>query len=74
MALATEMVTLDQVKDAIVRCGEAHPNFDGELHPDMQALTEVFGTLIWSKTPEVDLVMFPEHVRVAMHRWVGGVS
>ncbi len=64
------VINLNQLEQAIVSCGKYHPPVNGELHPDMDALGEIWGRMLFQKEALADLDKVPALIRSVVLRWI----
>ena len=69
---ATEMVTVEQLGDAIQRCAAAHPEYTLQklLHPDAERLCEALAGMNYRKLNAVKREVFQGEHLEALKRWV----
>jgi len=69
---ATEMVTVEQLGDAIQRCAAAHPEYTSQklLHPDAERLCEALAGMNYRKLNAVGRDVFQGEHLEALLRWV----
>ena len=69
---ATEMVTVEQLGDAIQRCAVAHPEYTSQklLHPDAERLCEALAGMNYRKLNAVKREVFQGEHLEALKRWV----
>jgi len=69
---ATEMVTVEQLGDAIQRCAAAHPEYTSQklLHPDAERLCEALAGMNYRKLNAVGHDVFQGEHLEALLRWV----
>ena len=69
---ATEMVTVEQLGDAIQRCAAAHPEYTSQklLHPDAERLCEALAGMNYRKLNAVKREVFQGEHLEALKRWV----
>jgi hypothetical protein len=69
---ATEMVTVEQLGDAIQRCAAAHPEYTSQklLHPDAERLCEALATMNYRKLSTVKREVFQGEHLEALLRWM----
>jgi len=68
---ATEMVTVEQLGDAIQRCAAAHPEYTSQklLHPDAERLCEALAVMNYRKLNAVGRDVFQGEHLEALMRW-----
>ena len=68
---ATEMVTVEQLGDAIQRCAAAHPEYTSQklLHPDAERLCEALAVMNYRKLNAVGRNVFQGEHLEALMRW-----
>ena len=68
---ATEMVTVEQLGDAIQRCAVAHPEYTSQklLHPDAERLCEALAGMNYRKLNAVGRDVFQGEHLEALMRW-----
>jgi len=68
---ATEMVTVEQLGDAIQRCAAAHPEYTSQklLHPDAERLCEALAGMNYRKLNAVGRDVFQGEHLEALMRW-----
>jgi len=68
---ATEMVTVEQLGDAIQRCAAAHPEYTSQklLHPDAERLCEALAGMNYRKLNAVGRNVFQGEHLEALMRW-----
>ncbi len=69
---ATDIVTIEQLGDAIQRCAAAHPEYTSQklLHPDAERLCEALAGMNYRKLSEVRRDVFQGEHLEALLRWV----
>ena len=69
---ATDMVTVEQLGDAIQRCAAAHPEYTSQklLHPDAERLCEALAGMNYRKLNAVGRDVFQGEHLEALLRWV----
>lgn len=70
----SSVITIQQVAASLCRVCEAHPTIgpDYHLHPDASLLSELYGSMIYSKVIETCLADLSEPMRAAVDRWNTG--
>ena len=68
---ATDMVTVEQLGDAIQRCAAAHPEYTSQklLHPDAERLCEALAVMNYRKLNAVGRNVFQGEHLEALMRW-----
>jgi hypothetical protein len=64
------MLTIAELEQAINRSIKAEPPQDGVLPPDLRAMAEVYGNMIYSKAHSVDVDQQPAHIQLAVRKWL----
>jgi hypothetical protein len=64
------VITIAQLEDAINRARKQQPALDNVLQPDVNALAEIYGRMLYQKTDLADLDRVPARVRQAVINWL----
>jgi hypothetical protein len=64
------LVTIVQLEAAINRAMQQHPALDYVLSPEVDALAEIYGRMIYQKKALADLDQVPALISAAVIRWL----
>lgn len=70
--MSFDAITLADLQRALDRCMQAHPPSDVELilHPDANAMADVWAVMLLERRSEAPLSEVPAHVLEAYRRWL----
>jgi hypothetical protein len=69
-------ITLDALQAALARCMAIHPPTGAErrLHPDANRLADLFGLMVYERTPAVRHDAVPADIVEIYSRWRGPMA
>jgi hypothetical protein len=64
------LINIVQLESAINLARKQQPSLDNVLQPDVNALAEIYGRMIYQKTDTADLDRVPPRIKLAVTRWL----
>lgn len=65
-------VTIQQVGESLARVCKVNPSTgqDHSLHPEASLIAELYGTMIYNRTTEIDKSLIGDLIRTALDKWL----
>jgi hypothetical protein len=65
-----KVLTMAELEGAINRSIRAAPPRNGVLPPDLRALADLYGNMIFDRALSVDIDLQPERIRLVVLKWL----